>query len=151
MTISFIGHSFVYSKGLVKNAVKDKIREIFNGEKLICYIGGYGDFDEICANACHELRMDGVELEIVLVIPYNDISARSKTNDALKSGLYDSSLYPPIEKVPLKYAILQRNKWMLSNADVIIAYIKHNFGGAYQSLQAAGCGRDKVINVCDHI
>ena len=46
-------------------------------------------------------------------------------------GLYDESIYPPIENVPPKFAIAKRNEWMMTNADFIIVYVKYNRGGAF--------------------
>jgi len=52
MTIAFVGHSFVTSSNRVKEMVKEQIRNnIIEPESVICYLGGYGDFDDICASA----------------------------------------------------------------------------------------------------
>ena len=69
----------------------------------------------------------------------------------LNYGLYDASIYPPIENVPPKFAILKRNEWMMTNADLIIAYIKHDYGGAYKSLQVAKRRKKNIINICDFL
>ena len=64
-----------------------------------------------------------------------------------KNGWCDSSIYPPIESVPLKFAIAKRNEWMMENADLVIAYVNRNYGGAYQSLQIAKRRKKKIINI----
>jgi len=68
-----------------------------------------------------------------------------------RCGLCDMSIYPPIENVPLRFAILKRNEWMMKNADLIIAYVKRNYGGAYKSLQVAKRKKKKIINIYDLI
>lgn len=60
-------------------------------------------------------------------------------------------LYPPIEKVPLKFAISKRNNWMVENSDLVIAYVNHSFGGAYKTLQAAKRKKKRIINICDFV
>ncbi len=60
-----------------------------------------------------------------------------------------ASIYPPIENTPPRFAILKRNEWMMTNADVIIAYVTHNYGGAYKSLEVAKRKKKKIINICE--
>lgn len=50
---------------------------------------------------------------------------------------YDEIIYPPLEKIPKKFAILRRNEWMIDNADLVIAYIRRSWGGAAQTLKYA--------------
>ncbi|MBQ3489992.1 MAG: hypothetical protein IJA86_05345 [Clostridia bacterium] len=64
-------------------------------------------------------------------------------------GFCDTSIYPPIEQVPPRFAISKRNEWMMANADLIIAYVNHEYGGAYQSLRVAKRKKKKIINICD--
>ena len=77
------------------------------------------------------------------------ISPNNKIKEMQNCGLCDTSIYPPIENVPPKFAILKRNEWMMANADLIITYVKHNYGGAYRSLQVAKRKRKKIININD--
>lgn len=44
---------------------------------------------------------------------------------------FDLTVYPELENVPPKYAISHRNRWMVEEADFIVAYVKHEYGGAY--------------------
>ena len=41
---------------------------------------------------------------------------------------------PKIEHVPRRFAIAHRNRWMVDASDVVIAYVHHDWGGAYQTL-----------------
>ena len=152
MIITFIGHSFVSSQKRIEKIVKEQIRNnITNVESITCYLGGYGDFDRICAHACRELKQEYSAIEIVYVTPYITLSEQNKIQEMLNYGLYDASIYPPIENVPPKFAILKRNEWMMTNADLIIAYIKHDYGGAYKSLQVAKRRKKNIINICDFL
>lgn len=150
MTISFAGHSIVSQKDKIKEIVKEKIRDsIVDTDHVTCYLGGYGDFDEICARACKELKEEYRNIEVVYVTPYISLSEQSKIEYIKQCGLYDASVYPPIENTPKRFAILKRNEWMMANADVVIAYVKHSYGGAYKSLQAAKRRKKAIINVCE--
>ena len=152
MIITFVGHSLVPSLNKVKEIVKEKIRSnIIDTKSVSFYLGGYGDFDKICAQACRELKQEYIGIEVVYVTPYMSFSEQAKIKEMQSGGLYDTSIYPPIENVPPKFAISKRNEWMIINADLIIAYVDHSHGGAYQSLQVAKRKKKKIINICDFL
>ena len=132
MIISFTGHSFVPDVNAVKEMVKKQLlNSIVDIEKITFYLGGHGSFDEICACVCRELKKEHKNWEIVYVTPYMSLSEQSKIKENERLCLYDSSIYPPIESTPKKFAILKRNEWMMTNSDLIIAYVNHGYGGAY--------------------
>ena len=148
--ISFIGHSTVCASDRIKEIVKGQLRNhIAVAECITCYLGGYGDFDKICACVCSELKQEYIGIERVYVTPYIDLSAQERIKEMQQRGLYDASLYPPIENTPPKLAILKRNEWMVTNADIIIAYVDHNYGGAYTSLKIAKRQKKEIINIYD--
>ena len=72
-----------------------------------------------------------------------------KLNNILDSDLYDSTIYPPIENTPMRYAISKRNEWMILNSDIVVAYVKRSYGGAYKTLQFAYRNQKKIINLAD--
>ena len=146
MKISFIGHSFISLKDKVKEAVRKKLKnEIAGTQHVICYLGGYGDFDEICAGVCRELKQEHIDIKLVYVTPYITVAEQIKIKALQDAGLYDQSIFPPIEAVPPKFAISKRNEWMMINADTVIAYVDHCYGGAYQSLLVAKRKKKKII------
>ena len=148
MIITFAGHSLISSYTKVKETVKENIRKnIVDADCVTCYIGGYGDFDGICARACKELNEEHCNIEIVYVTPYISLSEQEKIKTMKKNGLCDISIYPPIESIPPRLAILKRNEWMITNADLVIVYVAHNYGGAYKSLQMAKRRKKKIINI----
>ncbi|MBR3895072.1 MAG: DUF1273 family protein [Clostridia bacterium] len=150
MIITFLGHSSISSGDKVKETVKEQLQKyITNSVEMICYLGGYGDFDTICARVCRELKAEYEGIELVYVTPYMSLSEQAKIKEKQKYGFFDTSIYPPLEKVPPKFAILKRNEWMITSAELIIAYVNHNYGGAYQSLRFAKSRKKKIINVYD--
>ena len=150
MIIAFSGHSSVVSGDKIKEIVEEQIRNSFVGHHpVICYLGGYGDFDRICACACRELKEEYRFIELVYVSPYISLSEQKKIKEMQENGFCDTSIYPPIERVPLRFAISKRNEWMMENADLIIAYITHSYGGAYKSLRVAKRKKKKIINIFD--
>ena len=149
MIISFAGHSAVTEENRIKESVREALRNnISKEERIVCYIGGYGEFDAICACVCRELKAEYGNLEVVYVTPYLNASEQVKIKEMLEYGLCDASVYPPIEGVPPRFAILRRNEWMMTVADLVIAYVEHNYGGAYKSLQTAKRKNKRIINIC---
>ena len=152
MAITFVGHSFICSSSKVKEIVKTQIQNhMVDTESVICYLGGHGDFDTICAYACKEWKETYAGIKIVYVTPYISLSRQAKMKEMQNCGLYDMFIYPPIENVPPRFAISKRNEWMITNADLIIAYVNHNYGGAYQSLLLAKRRKKRIINICDFL
>lgn len=63
-------------------------------------------------------------------------------------ALFDSTLYPSIERTPRHFAIVKRNEWMINNADFLIAYVVYNWGGAYKTFEYAKRKKHtSVINI----
>ena len=95
-----------------------------------CFLlGGYGGFDSLVAHTVHELKRQYPEIHSTLVIPY--------LNREYSTELYDDTTYPPLEDVPMKFAISKRNEWMVDQADAVVAYVTHGWGGAAATLQYA--------------
>ena len=148
MIITFTGHSIIPNDPKIKTTVQQQIENnILTSESSICYLGGYGQFDNLCAHICKELKQKYSNIEIVYVTPY--ISSEKSTNPILNT--FDYSIYPPIENTPPKFAISKRNEWMICKSDIVIAYVDHNFGGAYKSLQIAKRKKKKIINIYDFL
>ncbi|HBJ19477.1 MAG TPA: hypothetical protein DDY70_07085 [Clostridiales bacterium] len=101
------------------------------------YLGGYGNFDLLAAKVVQNIKERNPEIRSVLVIPYLD--------RFYDTGLYDESVYPPLETVPKRYAISKRNKWMIDQSDVVVSYVLHSFGGAASSLRYAKRKNKNII------
>lgn len=110
-------------------------------DRLIChygvetfYVGTNGNFDRMAYAALVELRKRYQHIKVYRVLAY-----MPKPSDIAqdRSVLGDTILPEGIEKVHPRYAIVSRNNWMIDRSDYVIAYITHNFGGAYQAIEMA--------------
>ena len=106
-------------------------------------------FDEICACVCRELKKEYDGIEIVYITPYISLSEQNKIKRMMEDKLIDFSLYPPVEQVPPRFAILKRNEWMIKNADLLIVYVNHSYGGAHNCLLYAQKLNKRIINLAD--
>ena len=60
--------------------------------------------------------------------------------------MVDHIVYPNLDHVPKRFAILRRNSWMINQSDLIIAYVNYHRGGAYQAIQQALKKGKKIKN-----
>ena len=141
MIITFCGHSKLSEHNKIEAHLTRELRTLLEQGNHKFYLGGYGDFDLLAAKVLYELKQEYPELESILILPYPDRPA--------DAALYDSTIYPPLENVPKRYAISHRNKWMIEQADMVIACVDHDWGGAAKSLAMARKKNLPVINLAE--
>ncbi len=129
MTVTFCGHKNIADTSTVRAAVDEVLRGLVVEGADYFLLGGYGSFDSLAAHAVHDLKQQYTEIHSTLVIPY--------LNRDYNTELYDDTTYPPLETVPMKFAISRRNEWMVDQADVVVAYVIHGWGGAAATLEYA--------------
>ena len=145
MTITFCGHSNCLFSDEEKEKLKQLlIKEIRKNPTCKFYLGGYGDFDSLCLRTLRELKKEFQDIELIFITPYIDKNY-SKLEFAKYN--YDDVVFPPLESVPRKFAILKRNEWMVDSADLIIAYVKYSWGGAAKTLEYAKRRKVHIINI----
>ncbi len=139
MIITFCGHSKITDKEAVREQLNGEICNLLSSGYTTFYLGGYGDFDLMAASVLREMKDSYPSIDRVLVLPYLDRKYDEK--------LYDSTVYPPLESVPKRFAISKRNEWMVEQADVVIAYVTHDWGGAVKTLEYAVRKKSQIINI----
>ena len=145
MIISFFGHRKLYSySDLFKKVTEVILKNINTCNEIKFYCGAYGDFDNLCAAVCRTIKATH-KSELILITPYITESQQRKIKHFINHNLYDSVIYPPLEKTPLKFAISKRNEWIVNESDLIIAYVNHTYGGAYKSLLYAKRKKKNII------
>ena len=145
MIITFCGHSNCLFSDEEKEKLKQLlIKEIRKNPTCKFYLGGYGDFDSLCLRTLRELKADFPTIEILFITPYLD---KNYSKLELAKYYYDDVIFPPIESVPRKFAILKRNEWMVEQADLVIAYVKYSWGGAAKALEYAKRKKKRIINI----
>ena len=150
MIITFIGHADVIISEKTKKEIKNYLTNvILDRDDILFYCGGYGCFDSFCAALCQELKQINRFIKVVFITPYITLEYQKRIKDVIESGNYDYSLYPPIEKTPYRFAISKRNEWMINESDLIVAYVKRTYGGAYKSILYARRKKKQIMNFAD--
>ena len=145
MIIIFCGHSNCLFSDEEKEELKQLlIKEIRKNPTSKFYLGGYGDFDSLCLRTLRELKTDLPDIELLFITPYLD---NNYSKLELAKYHYDDVIFPPLESVPRKFAILKRNVWMVDYADLVIAYVKYSWGGATKTIEYAKRKKVPMINI----
>ena len=129
MTITFCGHSKINRTESFSQWLDMILPSFIEGWAATFYLGGYGVFDGLAASALRKQKETYPHIELILVLPY--------LNREIDASRYDSTTYPPLEKVPPRYAIVKRNEWMVCESDVVISGVTHSWGGAARTLEFA--------------
>lgn len=137
MQVTFCGHSEVLGRDDVASWLHSICEQLILEGMQTFYLGGYGAFDHLAAETLRKLKPAYPQIKLILVLPY--------LNSSMPTAGYDESVYPPLESVPRRYAILRRNEWSVQQADVVVAYVTHNWGGAAKTLQYAQRKHKRVI------
>ena len=83
-------------------------------------VGRYGNFDSLAAGVLREMKKQYPNVELYLLAPY---ALTQKTEIPMD---FNGTFYPEgLEKVPLRYSIVQANRYMVQNSDFLISYCQH--------------------------
>ena len=133
---TFAGHAKIHNKEEIREKIKKEIINLIQNEDVtIFYSGGKGDFDLLCAYCLDEVKKDYPIIKSYLILPY--VQKKKDHSKEYLLNLFDEVIYPNIEKIPPRLAILKRNEWMIDNSDFLIAYVEHSYGGAAKTLEYA--------------
>ncbi len=135
--VTFVGHRDAYISKQKKREIKEHLQELIRMGIKTFWIGANGNFDGTCATILKELKDYYEDICVCAVSPYVSESYLKELKRLVSAGYYDEIIYPPIENVPPKYAIWERNKYMIDNADFLLTFIDINIGGAYKSMEYA--------------
>lgn len=145
-------HREVYQSGVEErlNAEMEKLLQTDNEFRFLT--GGMGQFDDMGAGAVRKTKHRHPEkrITLALVLPY--LSNRLNTDKAYSHFYYDQIIIPEeLDMVHYKAAIQRRNRWMVDKADIVLAYIYRDFGGALATVRYAQRQGKSVIHLAEKI
>ena len=144
MIVTFCGHSSFKKTIEFEKKLLEYMEKIIGDKKAEMYLGNYGAFDSFAYDCCKKYQESHAKVSLIFVTPYLDNS-----NLELQRMRYNSIIYPEIERVPPKFAISHRNRYMIDKCDFVISYITHSFGGAYQTYKYAKRKNKVIFNLSD--
>ena len=151
MIITFCGHRNLFN--INKEVLKEKIFNIFTSRipkecSVSFYLGRNGAFDILAKDVCVKYKKEiNNSANIIFVTPYLNINKEEEKHLLIEG--YTEIFYPSLEKTPPKFCIPKRNEFMVKNSDLIIAYVKYNWGGSGKSLEKAKRLKKQIINLAN--
>ena len=141
-------YEFYYFSNRAKALNIDEVIELLHRKYgfIDFNVGRNGEFDELATQAVRRFRREWEEwCELTLVEPYPVVNL-----DIIEKS-YDSVIIPTDRKCHYKAAIGERNKWLAENCDMMIVYIKRDYGGAYKCYKYAQELGVPIMNIADNI
>lgn len=146
MIVTFCGHRDFVETAEAENQLTMFLEKYARENvRLVFYNGGYGNFDYFAAKCVQRMQEQYSNIRNCLVLPYIDQPFLDRI--AVFTNRFDETIYPPLENVPRRYAIIRRNEWMVDSADVVIACVKYSWGGAARTLEYARRKRKNIIQI----
>lgn len=150
-TVSFFGHRYIPNMFSLEDKLMSILRDIINKKEYVEFlVGRDGEFDQLAAiNVKKAIQDYGYgNASLTLVLPYD--RAEYRDNKESFEEYYDEVQIcgESINAYP-KAAIGIRNRDMVDRSDLIICYIEHENGGAYNAVKYAKQEGKKIINLYD--
>lgn len=149
-TCTFSGHREVYQSAIEARLDAEIEKLLQTDNEFLFLTGGMGQFDGMASGAVRAAKRRHSEkhIALVLVLPY--MSNRMNTNKEYYRFYYDQIIIPEeLDTAYYKAAIRCRNRWMVDRADIVIAYICRDFGGALGTVRYAQKQGKPVINLLE--
>ena len=109
------------------------------------YVGRQGAFDAMARSVLRELAKVYPHISYAVVL--------ERLPGPREKAVWDFSdtIFPEgLETVPPRFAISKRNDWMLKQADFVVTYIAHGWGGAAQYAKKAQRQSKRVLNLAEN-
>lgn len=92
-------------------------------------VGNDGAFDHYVQSILKKLKKSYPHIKYSIVLAY-----LPKPDDIQ----IEDSLYPEgLENIPLRFAIVNRNKWMIDHSDAVIYFLERSWGGVATAVEYA--------------
>ena len=122
---TFFGHRDCPSS--IKPKLHDVIINLIEKEHVdLFYVGNHGAFDAMVRTQLRELEQIYPNIRYAVVLAY----LPQKSNESDPQDFSDTIFPEGIEAVSKRFAISWRNRWMLRQADYVVTYVTHSWGGA---------------------
>ena len=137
---TFFGHRDCSND--IEHSLRHVLTDLIENKNVnFFYVGNNGNFYYIARKTLQSLKINYPHINYWVVLAYMPCKTQ-------KADYHNQSIYPEIlDNVPRKYAIIERNKWMINKSDYVVTYVKYNFGGASTFKNLAEQKRKKVINL----
>ena len=152
-TVAFFGHREIDNPFKIEERLEEEIYRLLGEKEYVDFlVGRDGEFDQFASSAVLRVRKRYRDdnSSLILVLPYPKADYLNNV-DVLWGILFWIEISHAASVVHPKAAIQIRNREIVDRADLIICYIEHEKGGAWQSVQYALKQNKNVINLAEDI
>lgn len=151
-TVSFFGHREVDCFQDVEKQVEMLVCKLIDEKDYVDFlVGRNGEFDQIATSAVrHVKEFNRGKCSLIWVMPYQ--MSEYRENKKAYDQYYDEvETCPESDGSYPKAAYQIRNRCMVDRSDLVIFFVTHTHGGAFQTMQYAKSIGKSCINIYDLI
>ena len=150
-TVAFFGHRYVDNIIKIEDLLEKQIRKVIDENEYVDFlVGRNGDFDQCVSSSVLHVRKNHRNYNSALVLVLLYPTAEYLNNENFFYDYYtDVEISHAASVAHPKSAIQIRNREMVDRADLIICYIGHQKGSAWQTVDYAMKQGKAVINLSD--
>ena len=127
MVYSFFGHRDVNAS--LQCDLYNYLEKLAKYDDHYFLVGNEGAFDHYVQSTLKKLKKSYPNIKYSIVLAY-----LPKPDDIQ----IENSLYPEgLENIPLRFAIVNRNKWMIDHSDAVIYFQERTWGGVASAIEYA--------------
>ena len=148
-TVAFFGHRYVDNIIKVEELLEKQLRKLLDENEYVDFlVGRNGCFDQCVSSLVLRVRKNhrNDNSALVLVLPY-PTAEYLNNEDNFHDYYTDVEISHAASVAHPKSAIQIRNREMVDRADLIICYIEHKKGGAWQTVKYAIEQGKMIINL----
>lgn len=152
-TVALFGHRYIDNPFKVEERLEECIHKLLAEHEYVDFlVGRNGDFDRYATSTVLRVRKRYRDdnSSLVLVLPY-PMSEYLNNEESFHDYYTDVEISHAASRAHPKSAIQIRNREMVDRADLILCYIEHKEGGAWQTVQYAIKQEKTVINLAEDI
>lgn len=144
---TFAGHSDTIDSKELRNKLYTICKNSIELHHITEFmVGNYGNFDRIASGVINLLKKEYPNIILSLVIPY--LTSKINNNKNWYYSNYDDIIIADIpHNTPIKYYIIESNRYMVNKSDVIICSINHKWGGAFKTYDYARKNNKIIYNI----
>ena len=152
-TVAFFGHRYVDHLLEAGNKLERVLHRLLEEKEYVDFlVGRDGDFDQAASSTICRLKRNFRDDNSahIWVLPYP--TAEYLENQECYEAYYDEiEICEASSRAHFKAAFQTRNRYMVDRADLIICYIDHKSGGAYQTIRYAEKQGKEILNLAEDI
>ncbi len=132
----------------ISEILKEPLIELIEHKNInLFYLGNQGNFDYLARKTLKSLKSIYPNIEYYVVLAYHPSSKNKFIIEDFSDTIFPDSL----EKVPPRYAIHRRNKWMIDRSDYALCYVANLGGNSIKIKDMCEKKNLPILNIADLI